>query len=223
MDAVLRPAAPWRRRPLPRAVKPLLWLLLLTPLAVLVWQAINGDLGANPAETLIRALGDWAIRFLTLALAVTPLRQGLAWPALGGLRRLLGLFAAAYAGLHTLAYVWLDQAWSWSAVVQDVIKRPFITVGMAAVVLLLLMSVTSPRAVARRMGGLAWRRLHRGVYAVAILVVLHFWWMREGKQDFAEVWLWGGLLAALLLLRWPRCQQALQAWGKGRSKAHWSA
>lgn len=215
--------ATWRRRPLPRWVKPLLWLLLLTPLAGLLWQAVNGDLGANPAETLIRSLGDWAIRCLTLALAVTPLRQGLAWPALGSVRRLLGLFAAAYAGLHTLGYIWLDQAWSWSAVWQDVLKRPFITVGMAAMVLLLLMSLSSPRWVARRMGARLWQRLHRSVYAVAVLVVLHFWWMREGKQDFAEVGLWGGLLALLLLLRWPPLQQALQAWGRGRSKAHWSA
>lgn len=210
----------WRRRPLPRSVKPLLWLLLLAPLAWLLTLALMDDLGANPAEALIRGLGDWTIRFLCLALAITPMRLALAWPAWGGVRRLVGLFAAAYAGLHALAYVWLDQGWDGLAVWHDVLKRPFITVGMVALLLLMVMVWTSPRAVARRLGAQRWRRLHRSVYAVAVLAVLHFWWMREGKQNFDEVWLWGGVLALLLALRWPPISQRLQAWGSRRSKAH---
>ncbi len=210
----------WRRRPLSRVVKPLLWVLLLAPFGQLLYLALTNSLGANPAEALIRALGDWAIRILALALAITPMRLVLAWPAWGSVRRLVGLFAAAYAGLHALAYVWLDQAWDLLAVWHDVLKRPFITVGMLAILLLALLVLTSPRSVARRLGTQRWRRLHRSVYAVALLAVLHFWWMRAGKQNFAEVWLWGGLLAALLAMRWPAVAQRLQAWGSMRSKAH---
>lgn len=205
------PLNAWKRRPLARWIKPVLWILLLLPLANLVVKAGLGDLGANPAETLIRGLGDWAIRLLCLALAVTPLRVGLAWPALASVRRLVGLFTAFYAFLHALAYVWLDQSWVWSDVWQDVLKRPFITVGMLALILLLAMVVTSPRAIAKRLGAARWRRLHRSVYVIAGLAVLHFFWMRAGKQNFADVWLWGSVLAALLATRLPPVRRRLQS------------
>lgn len=210
----------WRRRPLPRGVKPAVWVLWLTPLGVLIGAALTDNLGANPAEALIRDLGDWALRALCLALLVTPLRLALAWPALGGLRRLLGLFAAAYAAWHALAYVWLDQAWDWAEVWLDVLKRPFITVGVVAAVGLMLMAVTSPQVVRRRLGPQRWQRLHHSVYLVAVLAILHFAWMRAGKQDFAEVWVWGSVAAVLLASRWPPLRARLQAWGNKRSRAH---
>lgn len=210
----------WRRRPLPRGIKPAVWVLWLAPLGVLIGAAVTDNLGANPAEALIRDLGDWALRALCLALLVTPLRLVLAWPALGGLRRLLGLFAAAYAGWHALAYVWLDQAWVWADVWRDVLKRPFITVGVLATVGLMLMAVTSPQAVRRRLGSQRWQRLHQSVYLVAVLAILHFAWMRAGKQDFAEVWVWGSVAAVLLASRWPPVRARLQAWGNKRSRAH---
>jgi methionine sulfoxide reductase heme-binding subunit len=194
---------PWRRRPLPRVVKPLIWLLLLGPLAKLIFLVVTDDLGANPAQAVIRYLGDWSIRLLCLVLAVTPLRWLLRWPALGSVRRLVGLFVFTYVSLHWLSYVWLDQAWVWRDVWSDIPKRPFILVGTLAWLLLLALSATSPRGVARRMGARRWQLLHRSVYVVAGLATIHFLWMRSGKNDFAEVWLYGGIMAALLIARLP--------------------
>ena len=196
-------AVSWRRRPLPRAFKPLLWLLLLAPFLQLVVMVGSDDLGANPAETVIRYLGDWSIRMLCVVLLVTPLRWLLRWPALGGVRRMVGLFAFAYASLHWLSYVWLDQAWVWGDVLADVPKRPFILVGTLAWLLLLALALTSPRAIARRLGAKRWQTLHRTVYGVAVLAILHFLWMRAGKNNFADVWLYGGILVALLVARLP--------------------
>jgi methionine sulfoxide reductase heme-binding subunit len=194
---------PWQRRPLPRVVKPIVWLLLLAPLAWLVKMVVADDLGANPAETVIRYLGDWSLRSLCAVLAVTPLRWWLRWPALGSVRRLVGLFVFAYASLHWLSYVWLDQAWVWGDVLADIPKRPFILVGTVAWLLLLSLALTSPLRVARRLGARRWRALHRGVYLIAGLAVLHFLWIRAGKNNFAEVWVYAGVVGALLLARLP--------------------
>jgi sulfoxide reductase heme-binding subunit YedZ len=183
------------------SAKPLLALIVAGPLCWLVWAAFSNQLGANPAEALIRSTGDWTLRFLCVALAVTPMRQWLGMPVLARFRRMLGLTVFAYACLHLTAYVWLDMGAEWADVVADVAKRPFIALGMACWVLLLALALTSFNAAVRWMGAARWRALHRAVYAVAVLAVLHFWWMRAGKNNFTEVWEYATVLMALLSVR----------------------
>ena len=190
----------WRLR-LPAWVKPAVWLAALAPMAYLVWALLNNELGVNPAEALIRSTGEWALRMLCVVLAVTPLRRALHAPSVLTLRRLLGLFVFFYVTVHLLSYSLLDMGFDVVSIVTDVYERPFITVGAAAWLLLLVLTVTSPKVVVRRMGGKRWARLHKAVYLVAGLAVLHFFWMRSGKQDFAQVWIYGGILAALLISR----------------------
>ena len=180
----------------------LLHLLCLVPAAWLFYLAASDGLGANPAEALLRSLGDWAIRFICFALAVTPLRQWLRWNGLAAYRRMLGLYAFFYASLHWLAYVVFDMGVDWSSIVDDLVKRPFILIGTLAWLILLVLAVTSVPRIIRRMGGKRWQMLHRAVYGAAALAVLHFWWMRAGKNNFAEVWLYGLILAGLLAARW---------------------
>ncbi len=180
----------------------LLHLLCLVPAAWLFYLAASDGLGANPAEALLRSLGDWAIRFICFALAVTPLRQWLRWNGLSAYRRMLGLYAFFYASLHWLAYVVFDMGVDWSEIVDDLVKRPFILIGTLAWLILLALAVTSVPRIIRRMGGKRWQMLHRAVYGAAALAVLHFWWMRAGKNNFAEVWLYGLILAGLLAARW---------------------
>ena len=190
------------------AAKPVVFGLALLPLAWLVFAAATDALGANPPEALIRALGDWTLRMLCLVLAVTPLRVLTATPALARFRRMLGLFVFFYAGLHLLSYAWFDMGLDGPEIVRDVIKRPFILVGMLAGLLLTLLAATSFNRAIRWLGGARWRVLHRAVYAVAGLAILHFYWMRAGKNNFAEVWLYGAILVALLGWRlWHRLRQ----------------
>ena len=180
------------------------WALLalgLLPLAWLVWRTLNDQLGANPAETLIRATGDWALRGLCFTLAVTPLRVVLGVPELLRFRRLLGLLTFGYACLHLLCYTGFDMGFEWADIVQDIPKRPFVLVGTLAFALLLPLAATSWNGAIRRLGPQRWQALHRSVYAVAVLAILHFWWMRSGKQNFGEVWVYGLILAALLIWR----------------------
>ena len=183
------------------AAKPLLWVLLLVPLAWLLWGAFNDALGANPAEYLIRATGDWTLRALCLTLAVTPLRVGLGWPELARFRRMLGLTVYGYVVLHLLCYSWLDMGFEWGDIAQDIAKRPFIWMGFSAFVLLTPLAATSFNAAIRRLGAKRWQTLHKAVYLVAALAVLHFYWMRAGKHNFAEVWVYGLILGGLLLWR----------------------
>ncbi len=180
------------------AAKPLLFALCLLPLAQLVWGAASDGLGANPAEALIRGLGDWALRLLCLTLAITPLRQLLTQPALARLRRMLGLFAFFYASLHLLAYGWLDQGLDLAEIGRDIAKRPFILMGFSAWLLLLPLAATSFNAAIKRLGARRWQALHRSIYLLALIALAHFIWMRSGKNDFAEPALYGGLLALLL-------------------------
>lgn len=194
----------WLLHPL---AKPAAWLLCLLPLAQLVAGVFTGGLGANPAEALIRSLGDWALRFLCLALAVTPLRIRTRTPQLARFRRLLGLFAFFYASMHVLAYAWLDMGLSVADVGRDILKRPFILVGFAAWLLLVPLAATSTQRAVRALGGLRWRALHRLVYAVAPLALLHFFWMRAGKNDFADVAVYAAVLGVLLLERLYRYYQ----------------
>lgn len=187
------------------AAKPLGFALCLLPLALLVWGAVHDALGANPAEALIRSTGEWALRFLCIALAVTPLRQATGWHALARWRRMLGLFAFAYALLHFLAYAWLDMGLVLADILRDIAKRPFILVGTAALLGLLPLAATSFDRAVRALGARRWQALHRAVYGVAGLALLHFLWMRAGKNDFAEVAVYGLILGVLLgwrALRW---------------------
>ena len=177
------------------------WALLaagLLPLAWLVWRTATDQLGANPAETLIRATGDWTLRGLCLTLAVTPLRVQLGWPELARFRRLLGLLTFGYASLHLLCYAWFDMGLGWADIVRDIPKRPFVLVGALALLLMTLMALTSWNGAIRRLGARRWQNLHRSIYAVAVLAILHFWWMRAGKNNFNEVWVYGLILVALL-------------------------
>lgn len=194
---------PWLLRPW---VKPLVFVACLAPLAWLVVAAASNALGANPAEALIRSLGEWALRFLCLALAVTPLRQLTGQPALARLRRMVGLWAFAYALLHLLAYAWLDRGLEWSELLADIAQRPFILVGTLAWGLLLLLALTSFDAAMRWLGGKRWRALHRAVYLVVPLALLHFYWMRSGKRNWLEVGVYALVLG--LLLGW----RAYSAW-----------
>ena len=189
------------------AAKPVVFMLALLPLAWLIYAAASDQLGANPAEALIRSLGDWTLRFLCLALAITPLRVLTQTPALARFRRMVGLFVFFYAVLHLLGYAVFDMELNAGEMLRDVVKRPFILVGTLALLLLALLAATSFNAAIRWLGAKRWRNLHRSVYAVAALSLLHFFWMRAGKNDFAEVAVYAAILAALL--GW-RVQQALK-------------
>jgi methionine sulfoxide reductase heme-binding subunit len=180
------------------AAKPTVWVLGLCPAAWLVWGAMANTLGANPAEALIRSTGDWALRLLCVALAVTPLRVMLALPVLARLRRDLGLLCFTYTCLHLLCYAWLDMGLGLGDIWRDILKRPFILVGMLSWLILLALALTSFNRAVRALGARRWHLLHRTVYAVAGLAVLHFFWMRSGKNDFAEVAVYAAILAALL-------------------------
>lgn len=183
---------------------PLLWLLI---------GAMTDRLGANPAETLIRSLGDWTLRLLWLTLAVTPLRQWLRWPVLATWRRGLGVWTFVYAVLHLLAYAWLDMGLDWPEVVADVAKRPFILVGLLAWVCMAPLAATSFSRAVRWLGAAGWRRLHRLVYVVAMLALLHFYWMRSGKRLYTEVHIYAAVLA--LLLGW---RLGYWAWRRGHTQ-----
>ena len=190
------------------AVKPVVFVLWLLPVAWLFWAAAADRLGANPAEALIRSLGDWTLRALVLVLLVTPLRVVAGWPPLAQLRRMLGLFVFFYGSLHWLAYAWFDMGFVWTDIVKDVGKRPFILVGTVAWLLLLLMAATSFNRAIRWLGATRWRLLHRSVYAVAVLAILHFFWMRAAKHNVADVAVYAGLLGALLGWRlWRRIRR----------------
>lgn len=190
---------PWLQRTLgSRCTKPLVFSAALLPLAWLVWGAFTQGLGANPAEALIRSTGDWTLRFLCLVLAITPLRIGLGLPPLARLRRMVGLFVYFYAALHLAAYSWLDMGLDVGDITRDIGKRPFILVGFTAFVLLSALAATSFDRAVRAIGGHRWRMLHRLVYAVAPLAILHFFWMRAGKNNFTEVAVYALVLMGLL-------------------------
>ncbi|AKJ31218.1 sulfite oxidase heme-binding subunit YedZ [Caldimonas brevitalea] len=180
------------------AAKPVVFVLCLLPLAALVYGAATDTLGANPAEALIRSLGDWTLRLLCGTLAVTPLRQATGWHALARFRRLLGLFTFFYGVLHLLAYAWFDMGFYLDEIVRDIAKRPFILVGFAALLLMLPLAATSFNRAIKALGATRWQTLHRLVYAVAGLGLLHFFWMRAGKNDQAEVAVYAAVLGALL-------------------------
>jgi sulfoxide reductase heme-binding subunit YedZ len=172
--------------------------LALLPCAWLVYAAIANQLGANPAEALVRATGDWTLRFLCMVLAVTPLRVISANPALARFRRMLGLFVYFYAAMHLLSYSWFDMGFDMSDIARDIAKRPFILVGFTSFVLLSALAATSFNRAIKSLGAQRWRMLHKLVYLVAALAILHFFWMRAGKRNFAEVAVYAAVLGALL-------------------------
>jgi sulfoxide reductase heme-binding subunit YedZ len=181
------------------------WALCLSPLARLSWQFWYDDLGANPISHVTNVLGDTTLRILLASLAMTPLRIlfGVAWPI--SLRRLLGLFAFAYAIMHLAVWIVLDHFFDWPTMLADVAKRPYITVGVLALTLLVPLAATSTSGMVKRLGGRAWRRLHRLAYAVGILGVLHFLWLaKKGRQEpyyYAAVL---GLLLGVRVWDWSR-------------------
>lgn len=185
-------------------VKPLLFVLALLPFAALAWGAFNDRLGANPAETLIRETGDWALRFLCITLAVTPVRVVLGLPPLVRLRRMAGLFTYFYGALHLLTYAWFDMGFDAAEIVRDIAKRPFILVGFLSFVLLTPLAATSFNRAVKALGARRWQALHKIVYLIAGLVLLHFFWMRSGKNDFSEVAVYAAILAVLLGWRFAR-------------------
>jgi sulfoxide reductase heme-binding subunit YedZ len=179
-----------------RAAKPVLFALCLLPLAWLAWRAAGDGLGANPIEATNRFLGDWALRFLLLTLAVTPLKGITGLAGLARFRRMLGLYAFAYAVMHVSSYVVLDQFFAWHEIWKDIVKRRYITVGMATLVILLPLAVTSTDGMVRRLGGPRWKRLHRLAYVAGALAVVHFTMMV--KADLREPLAYAAVLVVLL-------------------------
>ncbi len=179
-------------------LKPMVFLACLLPLGWLLWGFQADRLGANPIDEIADATGEWTLRLLLLTLAATPLKRlsGWAWPL--RLRRMLGLFAFFYALLHLSTYLWLDQFFDWPEIGADILKRPFITVGMLAFALLLPLAATSNRAAVRRLGR-NWKRLHRLAYLAPALGVLHYWWLV--KADVLAPLVYGTLLTLLLAAR----------------------
>ena len=196
-----------RKRLLSPWAKPLLMLLLALPAVWLIYAAFNDLLGANPAEALTRQTGDWTLRGLCVVLAITPLREITGTPALLRFRRTLGVSTFIYACLHMLCYAWFDQGLVFDDIWRDILKRPFIWLGFAGLLAMLPLALTSFNAAIRLLGVKRWQTLHRLVYAVAVLAVLHFFWMRAGKNDFAEVAVYAAILGALLAWRvWKAVQ-----------------
>ena len=187
-----------------RLAKSVAFGLSLLPFFWLLYAAIFNQLGANPAEALVRATGDWSLRFLCLVLAVTPLRILSNTPALASFRRMLGLFVYFYAVLHLLSYSWFDMGFDVTDIGRDIAKRPFILVGFSAFVLLTALALTSFNRAIKSLGAKRWQLLHRLVYVVAGLALLHFFWMRAGKNDFAEVAVYASILGMLLGWRLTR-------------------
>jgi len=175
-------------------------VLALVPFANITWQVLMGDL-VEPIEFITRQTGDWTLYMLCITLPVTPLRKLSGWNWLARMRRMLGLFAFFYALLHFTAFVWFDHFFDVAEMWRDVLKRPFITVGFTAFVLLIPLAITSTNAMVKRLGGKRWQWLHRLVYIIAPLGVLHFWWMKAGKNDFAEPTLFAVIVFALLAIR----------------------
>jgi sulfoxide reductase heme-binding subunit YedZ len=178
----------------------------LYPLARIVLFGFTGGLGANPIEFITRSTGLWTLVFICITLAVTPLRKLAGWNALLRFRRMLGLYAFFYAALHFTTYFWFDKWFDIAAIVKDIGKRPFITVGFAAFVLLVPLAVTSPKAMVRKLGR-RWQTLHRAIYPIAALAILHFWWMKAGKHDLILPKIYGAIVIALLgwrVLVWAR-------------------
>lgn len=192
----------------------------LAPLGWYAWRIQTDNLGANPIEVITHGLGTWALNFLLISLTVTPLRNyvGWTWPLI--VRRMLGLFAFFYASLHLIAYLWFDQFFDWLAISKDIFKRPFITVGMAAFLLLVPLAATSSARAIRKLGGHRWQQLHRMAYLCSILAVLHYTWMV--KADISKPLIYWAILSTLLSARvvWKIQKNHPAAVSKAKDIAH---
>lgn len=200
------------------ALKTLLFGVCLLPLGYYGWGAWHDTLGANPIEAVTRGLGTWALNLLLVTLAVTPLRKLTGWHVLLRLRRMLGLFVFFYAALHLATYLWFDKFFDWNEIALDILERPFITVGMATFLLLVPLAATSSNFAIRKLGGRRWQALHRTVYAIGILAVLHYSWLV--KADQSQPLLYAGILALLLGMRafWRERERREQLAGKYQPK-----
>jgi methionine sulfoxide reductase heme-binding subunit len=187
-----------------------IFILSLVPFLRLFVLGFQDRLGVNPIEFITHSTGFWTLTFLCITLAITPLRRLTGWLQLIRLRRMLGLFAFFYACAHLLTYVWFDQWFSLEEILKDIWKRPFITVGFAAFLLLVPLAITSTNRMMRRLGR-RWSQLHRLVYVIAVFGVVHFWWLKEDKNDLSEPWLFAGIVSVLLLFRllYPAWQRAV--------------
>ena len=181
-------------------IKSLVFFLALLPFVRMAWLVFQG-VPVEPLEFLTRGTGDWTLYFLCITLAVTPLRRLSGWNWVIKLRRMLGLYAFFYALLHFVTFFWFDHFFDIAGMLKDVVKRPFITVGFIAFVLLIPLAVTSTNAMVKRLGGKRWLWLHRLIYVIAPLGILHFWWMKAGKNDFQEPIIFGAIVALLLAMR----------------------
>lgn len=192
-----------------RAVKLLIWVLALLPFTRLLYLGATDGYGANPLEFVTRSTGTWTLVLLCATLTVTPLRKLTGWNWLIRVRRLLGLFAFFYGVQHFLLWLGVDRGFDVADMIKDVYKRPFITVGFAAFLMMVSLAATSTHGMVRRLGGKRWQALHRLVYAIAVLAILHFWWHKAGKNDFGEVSIYAGVVIVLLGLRlwwWARAR-----------------
>ena len=180
------------------AAKPLLFALSLIPFTYLLWGALSNTLGANPAEALMRSTGDWVLRFLCLTLAITPLREWTDWSALARLRRMFGLFTYFYGVVHFLCYAWLDMNLDFGDILRDIPKRPFILVGTLAMLLMTPLAATSFNRAIKAMGAKRWKTLHKAVYAIVLLGLLHYFWMRAAKQNFADWSIYAVIVTVLM-------------------------
>jgi sulfoxide reductase heme-binding subunit YedZ len=182
-------------------VKSILFCIASLPFFRLVIAVFSNDLGANPIEFITRNTGDWTLYFLCMTLCITPARKIVGWIWLVRLRRMFGLYAFFYGSLHFLTFLWFDHFFDVAEMWADVIKRPFITVGFSAFVLLIPLALTSTNKMIKRLGSKRWQWLHRLVYLIVPLGVLHYFWMKAGKHDFSQPWLFAGIVTVLLGLR----------------------
>ena len=196
-----------------KVFKPIVWVLACVPLALLVWGAWQDTLGANPIEAITRSLGEWGLRFLLLTLLISPLRRATGWVQALRLRRMLGLFAFFYGLLHLFSYLWLDQFFDWGEIWHDILKRPFITVGMLAFLLMTPLALTSFKRAMRKLGR-NWSRLHTLIYPLTMLGVLHFWWLADSKVRTDRPLIYTVLLAILLgerVFRWMQRRMSVSS------------
>ncbi|MDV7339498.1 protein-methionine-sulfoxide reductase heme-binding subunit MsrQ [Terasakiella sp. A23] len=183
-----------RKKKIP--VKPFVFVACLGPALWLVYGTFNGLLGANPIETILRDLGDWALRFILLGLAISPVRRVTGWAWVMRYRRMIGLYAFFYAFMHLAIYIGVDHFFDWATIGKDIVKRPYITIGMSALLLLIPLAVTSPKAMVRKMGAGRWKKLHKLVYPIAIAGVVHFFLLV--KADVREPLVYAAILVVLL-------------------------
>jgi sulfoxide reductase heme-binding subunit YedZ len=190
-----------------KIIKPLVFIFCLLPFIVLSYGFFTNNLGADPIQLLLKETGEWALRLLLATLAITPIRQFFRWSSLIRLRRMLGLYSFFYACLHVCIYMIFDQSLDIADIINDILKRPFIAVGVASFLLMLPLALTSFNAAIRYIGGKKWKQLHQLVYLVAIGAVVHFFWLAQSKAHIEEPVIYAIILAALLLVRYPLMQK----------------